>query len=100
MILKEIDYQGNGKINYSEFLSATLDIQNFLTDTKLLSVFNVFDTDHSGFITAENMRFAFQKLGQIVPNEVIQEIIRRHDQRKDGVISFEEFKQIFNDEQH
>lgn len=59
MILKEIDYQGNGKINYSEFLSATLDIQNFLTDSKLRSVFNVFDTDQSGYITAENMRFAF-----------------------------------------
>ena len=45
------------------------------------------------------MRFAFQKLGQIVPNDVIAEIIRRHDLRKDGVISFEEFRQIFNEEQ-
>lgn len=26
MILKELDYAGNGKINYSEFLSATIDV--------------------------------------------------------------------------
>jgi calcium-dependent protein kinase len=58
-IFKEVDYVGNGKINYSEFLSATLDIQHFLTDSKLRSVFNVFDTDQSGFITAENIKFAF-----------------------------------------
>jgi calcium-dependent protein kinase len=61
--LKELDYQGNGKINYSEFLSATLDIEHYLTDTKLRTVFNVFDTDQSGYITAENIKFAFQKLG-------------------------------------
>ena len=58
-ILREVDYVGNGKINYSEFLSATLDIQSFLTDSKLRTVFNVFDTDHSGYITADNIKFAF-----------------------------------------
>jgi len=25
-MIKEIDYQGNGKINYSEFLSATISV--------------------------------------------------------------------------
>lgn len=30
-MIKEIDYAGNGKINYSEFLSATLEIETFVT---------------------------------------------------------------------
>jgi calcium-dependent protein kinase len=50
-IMKELDYQGNGKINYTEFLSATLNIQTIITDARMRSLFNVFDTDASGFIT-------------------------------------------------
>jgi Ca2+-binding EF-hand superfamily protein len=31
-LIKEIDYQGNGKINYSEFLTATIDVEKYLTE--------------------------------------------------------------------
>jgi len=31
-IIKEVDYFGNGKINYSEFLVATVDVIKFLDD--------------------------------------------------------------------
>ena len=51
-IIKEVDYRGNGKINYSEFLSATLDASKFLTTQKLKAIFSMFDTDQSGKITA------------------------------------------------
>lgn len=44
-IIREIDYQGNGKINYSEFLSATLNLSTFMTESKLKSIFYLFDTD-------------------------------------------------------
>ena len=30
-MINEVDYHGNGKINYSEFLSATIDIKKSLT---------------------------------------------------------------------
>ncbi len=39
-IINQMDYQENHKINYSEFLSATLDVEKFLTDEKLEAVFN------------------------------------------------------------
>jgi len=39
-LISEVDYQGNGKINYSEFLSATIDLHKFLDEQKLLAVFN------------------------------------------------------------
>jgi Ca2+-binding EF-hand superfamily protein len=31
-LIEEVDYQGNGKINYSEFLSATIDLNRFLDE--------------------------------------------------------------------
>lgn len=34
-IIKNVDYLGNGKINYSEFLAATVDIQKLLTEDKI-----------------------------------------------------------------
>jgi len=54
-----MDYAGNGKINYSEFLAATLDVKTFLNDTRLRAIFQQFDTDNSGFITEENLYYAF-----------------------------------------
>ena len=53
---------GNGKINYSEFLSATISSRH-ISEKKLRSVFDTFDTDKSGSLTKSNLRFAMQKLG-------------------------------------
>lgn len=38
-IINEIDYHGNKKINYSEFLAATVSVKKILTDEKLLAIF-------------------------------------------------------------
>lgn len=50
-IIDEVDYFGNQKINYTEFLMATLDVRSFMDDNKLRAIFNQFDTDGSGSIT-------------------------------------------------
>jgi calcium-dependent protein kinase len=50
-LVKQIDYAGNNKIKYSEFLSATADISTFLNDSRLRAIFQIFDTDNSGVIT-------------------------------------------------
>lgn len=63
-IIEEVDYFGNKKINYTEFLVATLDIKSFLDDQKLQAVFNQFDTDSSGMITKDNIITAMEKIGQ------------------------------------
>ena len=34
-IVKELDFAGNNKINFSEFIAATIDLDQFLTDDKL-----------------------------------------------------------------
>jgi Ca2+-binding EF-hand superfamily protein len=31
-MIHEVDYHGNGKINYSEFLSATINVRTFMTE--------------------------------------------------------------------
>ena len=85
-------------INYSEFLAATIDTRNFLTESRLKAVFHQFDTDSSGKITKENIYLAMQKLGRKLSEEEIAEsIISKHDRTGDGCLSFDEFKMIFFD---
>jgi calcium-dependent protein kinase len=50
-IIQNIDYLGNGEINYSEFLAATFQSKFKITEEHLWTVFKRFDTDNSGFIT-------------------------------------------------
>jgi len=38
-MIAEMDYAGNGKINYSEFISATINVKTFLSDTRLRAIF-------------------------------------------------------------
>jgi len=59
------------------------------------AIFQQFDTDNSGFITKENIRYAMQKLGQELPPEEIDEILEEHDVTGDGKLSFDEFMRIF-----
>lgn len=38
-IVNEVDYQGDKLINYSEFLSATIQVKSILTEEKLDAIF-------------------------------------------------------------
>lgn len=91
-MISEMDYAGNGKINYSEFISATINVKTFLNDTRLRAIFQQFDTDSSGFINEDNLYFAFQKLGQEIPRAEIKKMIAQHDLKKNNVLDFDEFK--------
>ena len=42
-IIKEMDFDRNGKISYSEFVSCVIDLDKHLTDGKIRAVFNHFD---------------------------------------------------------
>lgn len=50
-IIKEIDYFGNGMINYSEFMAATISVHKHLTEEKLDMLFNQFDLDTTGKVS-------------------------------------------------
>lgn len=62
-LMAELDYAGNGKINYSEFLAATVNARTFFDDTRLRVVFSMFDIKGNNEISPEEMKIAFQKLG-------------------------------------
>lgn len=71
-------------------------IQKVMTDERLWALFNIFDTDSSNYITAENLKTAFRRLGRTKLSDAdIADIIKEHDIEENNQISFTEFKLIF-----
>lgn len=55
----------------------------------------MFDTDNSGVITQNNLLLAFQKMNKPLTQEEARKMIFAHDLKRNGVLDFEEFDQIF-----
>ncbi len=94
-ILKNVDVHRNGKINYSEFLAATISIQEFLTEEKLWMIFRHFDIDDTDFISRDNIVEAMRRMGKRLTEEEVDESLKVHDICQDGKISFAEFRHMF-----
>ena len=88
--MKACDLNGDGKIDYSEFIAAACEKSLMLTSTNLQNVFNVMDLNGDGTLTKEEL---MQMFGGGERNEKIwDEIIATVDLNKDGKIQYEEFE--------
>ena len=90
-----MDVNKNGKINYSEFIAATISIQEFLTEEKLWMIFRHFDIDDTDYISRENIVDAMRKMGKNLSDEEVDSALEAHDVVHDGKISFAEFRHMF-----
>ena len=79
-------------MNYSEFLSATINASAYLTEDKLAAIFKTFDVDNTGQITVQNIKDAFSKFGKEVSDDEMDQIMEAHDLDGGKTISIEEFK--------
>ena len=70
-IIHNLDYAKNHKINYTEFIAASINVSTYLTEEKLDALFNTFDVDGSGQITGRNIKDAFSKFGREVSDEEV-----------------------------
>lgn len=54
--MKNVDIDGNGVIEYTEFVMATMNQKNVSSEDKLKAAFNMFDKDGSGTISPDEIR--------------------------------------------
>ncbi|GMH24351.1 hypothetical protein Nepgr_026194 [Nepenthes gracilis] len=89
-LMEAADVDGDGSIDYIEFITATMHKYRLETDEHLSKAFQYFDKDNSGFITRDELEVAMKEYG-IADDLTIKEIISEVDSDNDGRINYEEF---------
>ena len=92
-VMKEVDSDRNGFIEYSEFLKANLDMKKIMSGQNLDAAFKMFDCDGNGKISADEMKKILEG-DNIVDEEIWKKIIREFDIDGDGEIDMHEFEAL------
>ena len=92
-IMKEVDSDNNGFIDYSEFLKGSIDSSKILSVDNLKLAFQMFDQDGSGTISAAELKKVIAGSG-LSDSKIWNDIIVEVDVNGDGEIDMEEFQKI------
>ena len=90
-VMKEVDINGSGFIDYSEFLMAALKQETLLSKANLEIAFKSFDTGRKGWINVGDLK---KMLGKEAQDAVWTKLISQVDLNKDGMIDLQEFTQM------
>jgi calcium-dependent protein kinase len=84
-LFAKIDLDGNGTIDYTEFVMATIDESNLVTTERLKAAFRMFDKDGNGSLSPDEIKEVLCFDSSVNPSDVDQ-IIKEVDQNGDGEI--------------
>eukprot|EP01083_Nonionella_stella_P068755 182773_1 len=97
-MIARIDKDGNGEIDFLEFLLMMTDrVKNLHDVDEMKECFQVFDADGNGYITPEELCELMKSVGENITQEDIKLMIGEADQNDDGLIDFEEFQKMIQD---
>lgn len=71
-------------IEYSEFVSATCNLNNLLTEKNLKQAFDLFDLDMNGEITPRELKHILGNKDQELKDEEWEALINEFDKNNDG----------------
>ena len=95
-IYHKLDMDGDGYIEYEEFVRAAVSKEKFMGDNVLKFAFRFFDKDNSGNIDINEIGKVFKKsvTDQEHIQQVLYKILYEVDSNRDGKITFEEFSKV------
>lgn len=95
-LLAELDTDKSGTIEYDEFEKYVIDnglskptAEEFGSEMK--EAFEMFDTDHNGYIDAVEFKSFMMTLGDQMSEEQVSELMKEVDTNGDGKIDYKEF---------
>ena len=94
-LIKLYDKDESGTIDQGEFL----DLMNYKLKVQqegeqLFNLFNFFDIDGDGFISAEDIRFILNWVDVQIDDKLIDQLIEQSDLNSDGKINYFEFSRL------
>jgi len=102
-LIRNASHVGKELLDENDFLRFVKRIQELRPpeeaasgDVDLVAAFRVFDLDHDGFITKDELRAAMDMIGEAVTDAQLQEFITLADTDKDGRINYEEFARLLS----
>ncbi|CAK8997022.1 unnamed protein product [Durusdinium trenchii] len=95
-IMQEVDSDGSGNIDYTEFLAATLDKRMYIQEDVCWSAFRVFDRNGDGKISMEELQqvLCSNDVEEVVGAKALADLMLEVDGNGDGYIDFKEFMQM------
>ncbi|XP_022736376.1 calcium-dependent protein kinase 10-like [Durio zibethinus] len=91
MLMEVADVDGNGVLDYGEFVAVTIHLQKMENDEHFRRAFMFFDKDGSGYIELDELREALADESGEADIDALNDIMREVDTDKDGRISYDEF---------
>ena len=91
-IMRSVDTDGNGAINFNEFIAATLDASIYKDYEKLEKAFNFFDKDRDGEIDENELKESLAgKEFRHIDTKIFSSALEENDNDENGKIDFKEF---------
>lgn len=91
LLMDVADVDGNGVLNYGEFVAVTIHLQRMENDEHFRKAFIFFDKNGNGYIELDELRDALADGSGETDDDVLHEIMQEVDTDKDGQISYDEF---------
>jgi len=92
-IIADVDSDGSGFIDYTEFIAATMDKRLYMKEDICWAAFRVFDLDGNGKISQDELKqvLGMPDVEETVGKETVQALLDDVDLNGDGEIDFDEF---------
>ncbi|XP_068146530.1 calmodulin-beta [Drosophila tropicalis] len=91
-MVNEVDYDGNGSIEFEEFSAMILrKLRATNNEDELREAFRIYDRDNNGFIQPGELKYILTALGVKITDDEVEEMIREYDFDHDGQMNFDDF---------
>eukprot|EP00608_Synchroma_pusillum_P010380 CAMPEP_0198419292 /NCGR_PEP_ID=MMETSP1452-20131203/117_1 /TAXON_ID=1181717 /ORGANISM="Synchroma pusillum, Strain CCMP3072" /LENGTH=160 /DNA_ID=CAMNT_0044139417 /DNA_START=44 /DNA_END=526 /DNA_ORIENTATION=- len=98
-MISDIDKDGSGSIDFDEFLEMmTAKMSSKDSDEEIARAFGLFDDDHTGKISLNNLKRVARELGETMTDAELLEMIERADRDGDNELNLEEFTSVMRRE--
>ncbi|CAI2733800.1 unnamed protein product [Schistosoma spindalis] len=95
-----IDDDGNKKLDFKEFLKGCKDFGVDLSKDEIKEIFDEIDTDQSGFVDFDEFLMSLRPPMSKCRLDVLNKAFLKMDKTKDGVITIEDLKGVYNVKNH